>query len=157
MTKKVKKEIIINLMEEVNYPGVGGQMAVGRAIKIFSPSVNQAEFVAVLDCAFHKAMIKSAKEFSDMKSIIKEMNSGKEKEQELTKVEVLSILKSFCSAEELKNCYHAVKHIITGGKQCQIDDVKISLLTFEKEFSYEDLDNILGEYIANFIVASPKD
>lgn len=147
----MKKEFTINLTSAINYSH-NGDFKEGYALTVYSPNYKQMDHVCVLDNAFNQSLIKGKDSIKLDDQQLDEIKSTKD--EEMSSEGIVQILSSFCELGLLQKCYNSIGEIITTGKRASVDGIEINKQMLE-QLNIKDLKNILGEYIANFIIASP--
>lgn len=164
----MKKEITINLKEPVNYAPIGAPKKIlTQALTIFCPTQKELASISVIDTAYSKYLNSSQKNIMDMFGInklpphemtqkIEEFRVAFNKSSEKSEKDIfkLSDMKAHIEPKELTNCYGALQNILCGNAKLD-EKTCINVITY-KELTLFDLENILQEFIRNFIIRSPQ-
>ena len=162
----MKKEIEITLSEPISYaPKHGGEKVQSEILTIKCPTQKQLGSVSVIDTIYAKYTNNSQKSMMDMFGIsdlspfemtqrIEEFRVAFDKAEQTIQKFKLSDMKAHITGDELSSCYGALQNILCGNAKLD-EETFINTMSYS-ELSLMDLENILQEFIGNFIIRSPQ-
>lgn len=151
----MKKELNITLQEPINV-SKNGEMIESCEITIYSPASSQINEVCVLDNAVGKAQmaLMDSPFFEKMFKQNKDSVSKPQSDEGMDGNSIIELLSKSGEVGVYQRCFDSLKKILKSGKKADIEGQPMTEVLFE-QISIPDVKKILGEYIANFIIASP--
>ncbi len=136
----IPEEITFQLKKHIHY-SYEGEEIFGKFIILYSPTKKQMKECVFLKQAFFRAA----------NSIKSDGTEDKDQTQEIKGQDIISLLYS-SDADMHKVLLSGIALLKSGA--AKIEGVKDMTSPMIEEMGHDDLENIIGEYIANFIVAS---
>jgi hypothetical protein len=141
-------------MEEYNYTlttsfkyGKDGELEDARIIKLLPPSVKDLKYCSELKQAFFRAMPKNNK-------VTDEEREAAKKEGKLKGSDIMFLINASPDVE-LTNVLLNAKELFTSKSNlAMVDGEERMTKPLIESMSLDDLENMTGEYLANFILAS---
>ena len=170
----VSNQFVVPLVMKINYPSAkDGQAIDARNITLYAPSVRSLRIVAPVKQAFMKAMMSNAgdtqltedekkkvkaarAERKKAKKAKKTPNTVPKKEPEDDAMDAETILTIMMASSDIDyaDCLACVIEILKAEELALIDGEARVTDSFLDQLPLEELENIAGEYLANFITPS---
>ena len=142
----LKKEFEYKLIEGFDFQNTKAQkLETAQTLTMIAPSMNNRSYRTILQQSLMRAI-------SDLQSR-QNLNQSEEKQSQdaLTGAMIFSILST--SSINLEDCYNAFEKLLIGGL-CKINSSVNLTADLFKKISLDDIECMLGEYIANFLIPS---
>jgi hypothetical protein len=147
------KTLEYRLTQPIEYSDQG-EMVPGEVLVLTAPKGNQRKEITKLKQTFFRAISSGNESLSEEQiEVAKDKRSESESEEiEINSDEVLFIVMQ-SSSVDYADFIEIGRKVILGGI-CKIDGVKTVNAVIVDRLSVEDLENLIGSYVAFFIVSS---
>lgn len=143
------KEFDVTLEEPI-VTHIGGEETEVCSILIKSPSTKQRKHAFTLKQEFMRAMMQQQESLSDEAKKAAEEKAKKEKDADISSQEIIFMV--MASDVDFDKFNETFRHLITSGC-AEISGDKFTTFHYD-QLSLDDAENILGEYMKHFLVAS---
>ena len=154
----VTSQTSFTLTAQIKYPGKDGHVEAARNIVLFAPTVRSMKAVAPIKQMFMQAIISSLDALEGLGEIAEkqEIKNTVEKKEKDKGLDGESICQMLCLSEKIKYDEFLTKFIdILLNPALALIDGEVQLTgSFLDQLPMDELEGLVGEYLANFIAPS---